>query len=81
VVDAARTQVFAGFSWESLALVRLRCFLERKGTSPGVAYQRGGLPSCIFEVSFHHARCAGGQGREGKGRQTVKSRDVRKALL
>lgn len=29
-----------------------------------------------FRGSFHHARCAGGQGR----RQTVKSRDVRKAL-
>lgn len=66
MVDAARTQVFAGFSWESLALVRLRCFLERKGTSPGVAYQRGGLPSCFSRCRFIMLGVQEGREREGE---------------
>lgn len=78
VVDAARTQVFAGFSWESGArATTLFSGAERYFARSGLS--AWGTALLLFEVSFHHARCAGGQGREG--RQTVKSRDVRKALL
>lgn len=49
----------------SLALVRLRCFLERKGTSPGVAYQRGRLPSCFSRCRFIMLGVQ--EGKEGKG--------------
>ena len=66
VVDAARTQVFAGFSWESGArATTLFSGAERY-------FARGDLSAwwtalLLLKVSFHHARCAGRQGREANG--------------
>jgi hypothetical protein len=51
-------------------------FSRAERYSPGVAYQRDGLPSCFSRCRFIMLGVQ--EGREG--RQTVKSRDVRKAL-
>lgn len=68
MVDAARTQVFAGFSWESGAhATTLFSGAERYFARSGLSAWETAL--LLFEVSFHHARCAGGQGRERKGRE------------